>query len=87
MRAEGEAWVDAEEAYLGIAVTDRDDGQDWLSETCGFPISRSPTATPRRSGASSPRSKRSIAKVNAWLAEQEKGGPAEAEPPSHPTET
>ena len=34
MRAEGEAWVDAEEAYLGIAVTDRDDGQDWLSETC-----------------------------------------------------
>ena len=33
MRAEGEAWVEAEEAFLGISVSDRDDGEEWLSET------------------------------------------------------
>ena len=33
LQADGDQWVDADEAYLGIAVADRDDGQDWLSET------------------------------------------------------
>ena len=32
-RAEGETWVEAEEAFLGISVADRDDGAEWLSET------------------------------------------------------
>ena len=33
MRAEGEGWVEAEEAFLGISVSDRDSGAEWLSET------------------------------------------------------
>ena len=33
MRAEGDDWVEAEEAFLGISVADRDDGEEWLSET------------------------------------------------------
>src|SRR5258708_29992785 len=32
-RAEGDAWVEAEEAFLGISVSDREDDQEWLSET------------------------------------------------------
>lgn len=33
MRADGEGWVEAEEAFLGISVSDRDSGEEWLSET------------------------------------------------------
>ncbi len=33
VRAEGDQWVDAEEAFLGLAVADRDTGQTWLSQT------------------------------------------------------
>ncbi len=87
LRAEGEAWVDAEEAYLGIAVTDRDDGQDWLSETYWISDIALADGDPEEIRRVVAALERSIAKVNAWLAEQEKGGPAEAEPPSHPTET
>src|SRR5436309_2363409 len=32
-RAEGEDWVDAEEAFLGISVADREDGEECLAET------------------------------------------------------
>src|SRR4051812_49834448 len=31
-RAERETWVEAEEAFLGISVSDREDGEEWLSE-------------------------------------------------------
>lgn len=33
VRAEGDSWVEAEEAYIEISVRDRDDGKEWLSET------------------------------------------------------
>ena len=84
VRAEGDGWVDADEAYLGIAIPDRDDGNDWLSET--FWVSDIALAEPdpeqvRRIIAGL---ERSIAKMNAWLAEQEKGGSDESEPPSTP---
>jgi hypothetical protein len=89
VRAEGDGWVDAEEAYLGIAVPDRDDGQDWLSET--FWISDIATADgePEQVRRIVAALERSILKLNAWLAdrekaEQEKGGPDESEPPSDP---
>jgi len=86
VKAEGEGWVDAEEAYLGIAVADRDEGQDWLAETYWVSdialADRDPEEVRRVVAAL----ERSIAKLNAWLAEQEMGGPDEAEPPIHPTE-
>jgi hypothetical protein len=86
VQAEGDGWVDAEEAYLGIAVPDRDDGEDWLSET--FWVSdialadRNPEEVRRIVAAL----ERSVAKLNAWLAEQEKGGPDESGPPSTPAD-
>lgn len=86
VRAEGEQWVDAEEAFLGIAVADRDDGHEWLAET--YWLSDIATADgdadqARRIVAAL---ERSIGKINAWLAEQETGGPAEAGPPSDSAE-
>ena len=87
VRAEGDNWVDAEEAYLGIAVTDRDEGQDWLSETYWVSdialADRDPEQVRRIVAAL----ERSIAKLNAWLVEQEKGGPDRSEPPSDPAES
>ena len=74
LRAEGEQWVEAEEAFLGISVADRDDGQEWLTET--FWISdialadRDPEMV-RRIVAGL---ERSVAKLNAWLAEQKGPG-------------
>ena len=92
VRAEGEGWVDAEEAYLGIAISDRDDGHDWLAETYWVSdialADRNPAAVRRIVAAL----ERSIAKLNAWIAEQEnppaetteqqEGGPDTPEPPS-----
>ena len=84
LRAEGDEWVDAEEAYLGIAVADSDEGHDWLSETYWVSdIARAdgdPEAVRRVVAAL----ERSISNLNAWLAEQEKGGPDESEPPVLP---
>ena len=86
VRAEGDGWVDADEAYLGIAIADRDDGQDWLSET--FWVSDVATAEgdPEQVRRIVAALERSIAKLHAWLAEQEKGGPDESEPPSDPAQ-
>lgn len=87
VRAEGDSWVDAEEAYLGIAVADQDDGHDWLSETYWISdialADRDPEQVRRIVAAL----ERSIAKLNDWIAEQEKGGSDESEPPSVPAET
>jgi hypothetical protein len=33
VQAEGDNWVEAEEAYLAISASDREDGVEWLSET------------------------------------------------------
>lgn len=89
VRAEGDGWVDAEEAYLGIAVPDRDDGQDWLSETYWVSDIATADGDPEQVRRVVAALERSIAKLNAWLAgheeaAQEKGGPDESEPPSDP---
>ena len=95
VRAEGEGWVEAEEAYLGLAIPDRDDGQDWLAETYWVSelalADRNPEEVRRIVAAL----ERSIVKVNAWLEaqqnaapepapEQEEGGPEISGPPSDP---
>jgi len=97
VRAEGEGWVEAEEAYLALSIPDRDDGHDWLAETYWVSevglADRNPEEVRRIVAAL----ERSIAKLNLWLAEQEKvrpatsiaaeqqeGGPELSEPPSDP---
>lgn len=78
MRAEGETWVEAEEAFLGIAVADRETGDDWLAET--YWLSDVATAGADREDVLAVIAAlgRTIAKLNVWL---ENGGPAAAEPP------
>jgi hypothetical protein len=79
VRAEGEQWVDAEEAYLGIRVADRDEGADWLSETywiSDVALAEEDPAQVRRVVAAL---ERSIAKLNAWLEAQSPQGPAKPE--------
>jgi hypothetical protein len=78
MRAEGETWVEAEEAFLGIAVADRETGEDWLAET--YWLSDVATAGANREDVQAVIAglERTIAKLNLWL---ENGGPAAAEPP------
>lgn len=78
-RAEGDRWVDAEEAFLGISVADRDDGLEWLSET--WWLSDIATADNDRAQVEAVIGglERTIAKLRAWL---EGGGPAEATPPA-----
>lgn len=77
VRAEGDQWVEAEEAFLGISVADRDNGEEWLSQT--WWLSEIATADDdaekvRRIAAGL---ERSLDRIKAWLAEREEGGPAE----------
>jgi hypothetical protein len=82
VRAEGEQWVEAEEAYLGISVADRDSGEEWLSATrwlSDLAIAEDDPDQVRRIIAAL---ERSIGKMREWIAEKEAGGGAEAPPPA-----
>jgi hypothetical protein len=80
VRAEGADWVEAEEAYLGISVSDRDDGAEWLSETYWLSDIAISENDPEAARAIVRALERSIGKINAWLADKP-GGPTLAEPP------
>ena len=83
LRPDGDGWVEADEAFLGIAVADRDDGAEWLSETWWVSDIALADDDPEQIRRVAAALERSLAKVNAWLAEQAKEGPGEApEPPS-----
>lgn len=70
LRAEGDAWVDAEEAFLGISVSDRDDGAEWLSETYWLSDIATVDDDPEQARAIVRGLQRSIAKIEAWLADK-----------------
>jgi hypothetical protein len=80
-RAEGDSWVEAEEAYLGISVSDREDGGEWLSET--YWLSDLATADGDRTEVEAVIAglERTIAKLREWLANGGTGGSVETEPP------
>jgi hypothetical protein len=80
LRAEGTDWVEAEEAFLGISVSDRDDGKEWLSETYWISDVATADEDPEKARQIVRGLERSIARINAWLADKP-GGPALAEPP------
>lgn len=84
VKAEGEEWIDAEEAFLGIAVADRETGEDWLSETWWVSDIALADRDPEQVRKVAAALERSLAKVRDWLAEHEEGGPNESEPPSDP---
>lgn len=82
VRADADDWVEAEEAYLGISVVDRDDGHEWLSESYWLSELVLAEDDPEQVRAIVRALERSLAKINAWLAEKEAGGAAEAAPPA-----
>ena len=77
VRAEGNEWVEAEEAYIGLSVADRDSGEEWLSET--WWLSDIVIAENDREQAAQTVAalERSLAKIRRWLEEGE--GPVGAE--------
>ena len=73
-QADDGAWVEAEEAYLGISVSDRERGEEWLSDTRWLSEIAIAEDDPEQVRAIVRALERSIAKMNAWL--EERGGPA-----------
>ena len=82
LRAEGDGFVEAEEAYLGISVADREDQREWLSQT--FWLSEIATADGNREEVEAIIAglERTIAKLRAWLASEKTGDDAETPPPA-----
>lgn len=79
---EGDAWVEAEEAYIGISVSDREDGTEWLSDTRWLSEIALAEEYPEQIRGIVRALERTIAKLNAWLAEHP-AGVAPAEPPAN----
>lgn len=73
-----ENWVEADEAYLGISVSDRDNGDEWLSDTYWLSEIAIAEEDPEQVRAIVHALHRTIGKLNLWLAER--GGPVP--PPS-----
>lgn len=71
-------WVEAEEAYLGISVSDRDEGEEWLADTWWLSEIATAEDDPEQVRAIVRALERSIAKLNHWLTE--KGGPVPPAP-------
>jgi hypothetical protein len=63
-------WVEAEEAYLGISVSDRDEGDEWLSDTWWLSEIAIAEEDPEQVRAIVRALERSIAKLNIWLADK-----------------
>jgi len=82
VQAEGDAWVDAEEAYLSLSVADQDDGREWLSETWWLSDLVLAEEDPARVREAARALERTVAKLDAWLAENEaKSAEADAKGP------
>jgi hypothetical protein len=75
VRAEGDGWIEAEEAYVGISVADRDDGTEWLSETWWLSDIIVAENSREQVQAVIAALERSIAKLNLWL--ESGGGPTD----------
>jgi hypothetical protein len=71
-------WVEAEEAYLGLSVSDRDEGGEWLSETWWLSEVAIAEEDPEQVRAIVRGLEKTIAKLNLWLADR--GGPVPPAP-------
>jgi hypothetical protein len=66
--ADGDSWIDAEEAYVSLSVADQDDGREWLSETWWLSDLVLAEAEPQRVREAARALNRTVAKLDAWLA-------------------
>lgn len=60
-------WVEAEEAYLGLSVSDRDHKEEWLSDTWWLSEIALAEEDPQQVRAIVHALERTIGKLNAWL--------------------
>lgn len=60
-------WVEADEAYLGISVSDRDTGEEWLSDTWWLSELAIAEDDPEQVRAIIHGLERTIVKLNRWL--------------------
>lgn len=67
---EAGGWKEAEEAYLGISVSDRDTGEEWLSDTWWLSEIAIAEEDPEQVRAIIRGLERTIAKLNGWLQAQ-----------------
>ncbi len=81
LHAEQEEGGEAEEAFLSLGIADRDDGTEWLSESWWLSDLAIAEEDPARIDAIARALERSVARIDAWLAENEKGGDAGTPPP------
>jgi hypothetical protein len=73
--AEGEGWTDAEEAYLSLSIADQDDGREWLSQTWWLSDVVLAGGDARQVREAARALERTVARLDAWLAEQETAAP------------
>jgi hypothetical protein len=71
--AEGEGWVDSEEAYVSLSIADQDDGHEWLTETWWLSDLVLAGGEPDEVREAAQALQRTVEKLNAWLSENEKG--------------
>ena len=69
--ADGDQWVPAEEAFLGISVSDQERGEEWLSETYWISDIVIADGDPERVRNAIAALERSIAKMRGWLGANE----------------
>lgn len=60
-------WVEADEAYLGISVSDRDHGEEWLSDTWWLSEIAIAEEDPDQVRAIVRGLEKTVAKLNLWL--------------------
>ena len=82
---EGAELVPAEEAYLSMAVRDREDGTEWLSQTWWLSDLALADEDPDRIRCVISAMERSIDKLKEWLSEKSEGA-GEAETPPTPSD-
>jgi hypothetical protein len=82
---EGAELVAAEEAYLSMAVRDREDGTEWLSQTWWLSDIALADEDPDRVRGAISAMERSIDKLREWLSENAEGA-GEAETPPTPSD-
>jgi hypothetical protein len=70
LQQEGETWIEADEAFLGISVSDREDGSEWLSDTYWLSDIAIAEGDPAQVRAIVRALEKSVAKINAWLADK-----------------
>ncbi|MBX3561413.1 MAG: hypothetical protein KF780_06325 [Sphingomonas sp.] len=81
LHAEQEEGGEAEEAFVGLSLADRDDGTEWLSESWWLSDLAIAEEDPARVAAIARALERSVARIDAWLAARERGDDSGASPP------